>query len=136
MPIRGKGRKRRPLTLFSASFPHPVQGVSPAALNALAAAPGRQVYRHLGFSARITPRYFVERLVHELKLKYLRYFPHWRPRALSSAGPSRHGTKEKSYHLHCCQQLLFGYTCSLLSRQCGMKYTKDCVVFHLFVSSQ
>jgi len=40
------GRKRRPLTLFSASFPHPVQGVSPAALNALAAAPGRQVYRH------------------------------------------------------------------------------------------
>src|SRR5207248_10976156 len=35
------GRKRRPLTLFSASFPHPVQGA------ALAAAPGRQVYRHL-----------------------------------------------------------------------------------------
>jgi hypothetical protein len=34
------GRKRRPLTLFSASFPHPVQGASPAALNALAAAPG------------------------------------------------------------------------------------------------
>jgi hypothetical protein len=35
------GRKRRPLTLFSAPFPHPVQGVSPAALNALAAALGR-----------------------------------------------------------------------------------------------
>ena len=49
------GRKRRPLTPFSASFPHPVQGVSPAALNALAAAPGRQVY----ISALITPRYFV-----------------------------------------------------------------------------
>jgi hypothetical protein len=42
------GRKRRPLT---ASFLHPVQGVSPAALNALAAAPGRQVY----IGALITP---------------------------------------------------------------------------------
>ena len=41
------------LTLFSASFPHPVQGVSPAGLNALAAAPGRQVYRHLALA--LTP---------------------------------------------------------------------------------
>jgi hypothetical protein len=48
--VRGGGRKRRPLTLFSASYPHPVQGVSRAALNALAAAPGRQVYRHLALA--------------------------------------------------------------------------------------
>ena len=48
------GRKRRPLTLFSASFPHPGQGVSPAALNALAAAPGRLSLQAPGFSARIT----------------------------------------------------------------------------------
>src|SRR5436853_2740621 len=48
------GRKRRPLTLFSASFPQPVQGVSPAALNALAAVPGRPSLRTPGFRARIT----------------------------------------------------------------------------------
>jgi hypothetical protein len=44
------------LTLFSASFPHPIQGVSPAALNTLAAGT-----RPPGFSAR-HPRYFVELL--------------------------------------------------------------------------
>src|SRR2546421_6398914 len=48
------GRKRRPLTQFSASFPHPVQGVSPAALNALAAARGRPKSTGTGFGARIT----------------------------------------------------------------------------------
>ena len=42
--LRMGDRKWRPLTQFSASFPHPVQGVSPASLNALTAAPGRQVY--------------------------------------------------------------------------------------------
>jgi hypothetical protein len=52
LPIRGKaGRKRRPLTLFSASFPHPV---SPVALNALAAAPGWPSLQVPGFSAHTT----------------------------------------------------------------------------------
>ena len=32
LQLREGGRKRRPLTQFSASFLHPVQGVSPAAL--------------------------------------------------------------------------------------------------------
>jgi len=41
------GVRLPPLTLFSASIPHPVQGVSPAALNTLAA------NRPPGFSARI-----------------------------------------------------------------------------------
>jgi hypothetical protein len=60
-PIHGKGgRKRRPLTQFSASFPHPIQDISPTALNVLAAAPGRQIYRHLALGARITTQYFVE----------------------------------------------------------------------------
>jgi hypothetical protein len=42
------------LTLFSASFPRPVQGVSHAGLNALAAAPGRQIYRQQAVGTRVT----------------------------------------------------------------------------------
>jgi hypothetical protein len=40
--------KRRQKT---ASFPYPVQSVSPAALNAFAAAPGSQIYRYLALGS-------------------------------------------------------------------------------------
>jgi hypothetical protein len=42
----GRRQKTALLGLFSASFPHPVQGVSPAALNE----PGSQVYGHLALA--------------------------------------------------------------------------------------
>jgi hypothetical protein len=45
----GRRQKTALLGLFSASFPHPVRGVSPTALNTLAT-PGGQVYKHLALA--------------------------------------------------------------------------------------